>query len=307
MEYLSNKIQSLLDHRDELLQSSLRPASPMFPIAAEYPIVLARDASNLSLGLIEDQHVIAHANLWPRVLTDQKQSVNVGLIGNVATQSERRGGGLMRQLLEDITQEATAKGLAALFLWSDLSQFYQKMGFQSCGQEIRITLQKSAAQRFQALKPQRTRQFFPISADKLTASDLRVMLNSRPSGIATLLRSVEEFKQLLSIPMTNVLRDQTGHFVIMGKGYDMAGVIHEWGMEQPSTLVEACLDIFTITALDAITILLPSTHEHWTSSFKTMGAEISKHPVMLAKILDAKKMKSLLDSKKLFIWGLDSI
>src|SRR5688572_20896533 len=88
--------------RDRLLAAALREGGAPFPIAAEYPLVLADDAAAWSYCLGEADDVAAHANLWPRLLVDRTagREIPIGLVGNVATDAARRGRGLMRQLLD---------------------------------------------------------------------------------------------------------------------------------------------------------------------------------------------------------------
>src|SRR4051794_34006001 len=98
--------------RDALLTKSLREDGAPFPIASEYPLVLSAAGARFSYCLGLEGKIAAHANLWPRELG----TVPVGLVGNVATDAEHRGRGLMTAVMSGLGAEAEKLGLKALLL-----------------------------------------------------------------------------------------------------------------------------------------------------------------------------------------------
>src|SRR4051794_28539742 len=110
--------------RNRLLQRALRPEPAPFAIEREYPLVLGERGLGFSYCLGRGVDMVAHANLWPRTLVTGSGEVQVGLVGNVATDERYRGQGVMRSLLLELKREAERLGLKALVLWSDLLEFY---------------------------------------------------------------------------------------------------------------------------------------------------------------------------------------
>lgn len=125
MTIIKNVSTQDLAQRNQLLQNCLRPEPLPYPIQSEYPIVLNPDCHDYSHCLYDEDRVIAHANLWPRYLVDDKGRTvaKIGLIGNVATNDEYRGRGIMSKLLTYLESKAILADMQALVLWSDLSKF----------------------------------------------------------------------------------------------------------------------------------------------------------------------------------------
>lgn len=296
--------------RDSLLQAALRPEPLPFQIAAEYPLVLNRNNSDCSYCVTRQNEVIAHANLWPRVLVDRETGTkcDVGLIGNVATHEQWRGQGVMSKLIEHLKVTAADSGLKALYLWSDLSQFYQNQGFRSLGQEFRWSF--SLNRRIRSLA-QSSWEFFavPISQidDKLVESCLKI----RASARVTLQRSKDEMRELLSIPATFLLvgrrNGKIESYAVIGRGFDLAGVIHEWGATEPAALIATVKHILEKVQMPEIMVLTPSTIDSdWHSALTDFADQKVEHPLALVCMLDnSDKVRQLVERS--FIWGLDSI
>ncbi len=291
-----------IQERDELIRAALRPEPLPFSVASEYPIVLARDSA-FSYCLVEGNGVVSHANLWPREVIDQSGRVlaRVGLIGNVCTDEALRGKGYMRALLRDLEASARDQGLNALILWSELQNFYQNLGYTSWGSEIRYQI----GERPITLKSGLT--FESVDPAKLSAGDIERLLSLRPQLPQTLKRSADEFRKLLTIPALDLVvgmdQGEIEAFLLTGKGYDMVGVIHEWGGE-PHAVVHAC--DFILKELEFATMLLlcpkpiPAAYE---DAFDRRGLLKTSSAMAWGKILEPSE----LDPDQLFIWGLDSI
>jgi len=290
------------------LQEALRPQQPLFPVPSEYPTVLSQQSILHSHCLIVDGQVVAHANLWPRSLVDEVtgEALAVGLIGNVATALPMRGRGLSRAILSHVEQIAKAEGMNALFLWSDLLEFYQNLGFASCGREYRHSFDAAALAGFVASSPIDCPPWQQIDESKALK-----LLKTRFRVRATLARSADEFRTLLSIPETYafVMEGAKGveGYAVLGKGYDMEGVVHEWGAKRPEDLLALARHAATALSLPELTILLPGTiGESWKAPMDRWASRSEAHPLALAKII---RPSAGLDEaiKRMFIWGLDSI
>lgn len=296
--------------RDALLATALRPDGSPFPIAAEYPLVLAPGQTRFSHILCADADLVAHANLLPRrlVAPDGTYLLSVGLVGNVATDERWRGRGCMRTLFENMERVAAAEGLAALVLWSDLLSFYQGLGFRSRGGEYRVALDAKSLQDgaanaagIAALDPA------DVSDEVLTA-----LMRLRPAVAATVERTPADMRALLGIPGSLAFvcreRNEVTAWGVLGKGCDMAGVVHEWGFRDPSAFLSGLARLRQVCELKELMILCPAgARQTWEPVLARRAAAIEEHPMAIMKPL--RKLsgaeESLLDAA--FVWGLDSI
>ena len=299
------------EQRDILLTAALRPEGSPFPIAKEYPIVLGREDERLSFCLGAPNAPVAHANLWPRRLISRTHDtvLRIGLIGNVATTEQHRGQGLMRELFSALKTEATSQGLAALILWSDLLEFYQKLGFSSCGREHRwqFSRAKLRARLLQSVN------FTPLASTKPAVTE--ALLKSRYPVDFTLERSPTEFAQLLQIPGLTALisAGYNPAYVLLGKGCDMTCVVHEWGAPTPAVLLAGVLAAAEAADLADILLLTPANLEpSWQRYLHAQADVVTEHSMALMWCNEATQQETFAINAaeaidKSFIWGLDSI
>jgi N-acetylglutamate synthase-like GNAT family acetyltransferase len=301
--------------RNSLLQKSLRDEARHFSIESEYPIVLSKDGNRFSYCYRHESELVAHANLWPRVVTCSitKQRWQIGLIGNVATDERFRGRGIMSNVLEHLKSVATDNNLSILILWSDLLEFYQKQGFRSFGEERRyIYTRESLAQ---ILRDQTVKSVFFNKHEIKRISDvvLDTFIDLRPKTGLTINRTTSEFTSLLNIPNLNVFSssDNSGRitaFAILGKGADMESVVHEWGGETASDILDLLGFILANSDRDATMLLSPKIlPKQFYKELERFSAEKEKHSMALAWTHPALPKKDLKQLEELFIWGLDSI
>jgi hypothetical protein len=133
----------------------------------------------------------------------------------------------------------------------------------------------------------------------------------RPPVSATIQRSQAEFSCLLNIPNCEVcLLTEEGTpcaYAIIGKGYDMMGVVHEWGAEDPARLQHCLSAISTNLQLTELYLLTPYyIDEPWLTLFRSMAKEELRLDMALVKPLRSEWQDQLAISEG-FIWGLDSI
>lgn len=293
--------QSDILQRNKLLQTTLRDPNLPFLIHEEYPIVLAtsQNKEKSSFILEKNSRVVSHANLWIRkVATPQNHSnITIGLIGNVATDPAYQGNGYMKKLIDWVCNRAQSIKLDALILWSDLGKFYHKLGFKSLGVEVRYFFEK-------VHNISENNPLFALSGNDLTNEISEHLLSLRPQT-ATLSRSSTEFRSLAGIPNTTIIVNDPKNiqfYLIIGKGADFNGVIHEWG-GQPTQLMSG---IGYILEQLPMTILLSplKIEQAYESQFTAAASKAEKHHMALAKILNRDVEKEL---ESLFVWGLDSI
>ncbi len=294
--------------RNRLLQESMRPAAPLFAIESEYPIVLSREFPLFSVCCEESELIVAHANLWPRRIlgADGNTVAKVGLVGNVATHPNFRGRGVMKSLLDELITRATSQSLDALILWSDLSSFYQKMGFVALGEEFRWHIDRQLLGKEQVQSGHF--QFCP--AADAGSEIIQSCYALRYKQFPTLERTPGENLMIHKIPAMFLATyfdqsHQLSAFAIMGKGYDMAGVVHEWGALNCESLGALLGQLYDFVKVPEILFLTPSRLESSIQThLETQKISFSVHPMCLVKHLNPTKSTLLQD---LFIWGPDSI
>jgi len=304
----------LLEQRNALLQEALRPGFQDYSIESEYPIILKPGKDNFSYCTVapgknhRDQELLAHANLWPRTLIchDSGKSVKVGLVGNVATKRSSRGQGLMNRLLQFLWDHAKNQDLKALILWSDLTSFYQKMGFKQKGTELRLFLYRDDLKNV----PDESHIVSVIPASSLSLRNLDTLLKLRFQTPASLHRSAGEFKTLLSIPDTMLLiqgsLSSLFGYCILGKGFDMPGVIHEWGAFHPEIILNIIRHILVTTEWEFLMLLSPPLNRSpWLKPLTTVARKVETHPLGHIRTVEGSTADKIF--RKSFLWGLDTI
>ncbi len=286
--------------RDALLSASLRGPSHIalpgarFAIGAEYPLVLRGGEFSRCLALGQTR-VAAHANFWPRAFVSSTGvTLPVALVGNVATDASLRGRGLMSTLFEELCGEARRAGLRALLLWSDLQEFYQKLGFQATGRELRVTAKVERL-------PRGAGACAAIGAlDELKAQRL---LAQRPRIPWTLKRNAREFAEQLTIPGMHGLASAEG-WGVMGRGHDMQGVVHEWGGKTPAAALAVARALGEAAGYEQLVILAPGTVEReMRDALAGVAESVEEHAMAWVLPLGG----DVRELERAFVWGLDSI
>ena len=303
---------ALIEERNKLLQDSLREYHHNFSIVDEYPLLLTNsdDSRSTSYCALHSGTIVSHASLQVRNFktTAEKKTDKIGLVGNVATEKSWRGRGVMHCLFKEIQKRMVDQDLSLIVLWSDLIEFYQKLGFTSLGRENRFLLLRAsctplAADSFTYIEP-------PNYSLELTTDLLRL----RQKSYGSLERTAEEFQKLLSIPETYLFVEREGpaikSFAIVGKGADLVGVIHEWGSSTPKGIVGLAASIMDFGRIDELLLLTP---EQMASEQLTLISSIAAKREEFPMALGMKNPHSpVADSAwdalaKGFLWGLDSI
>lgn len=193
-------------------------------IAAEYPTAFS--PNNLhNMRIISDANtgVLSHAVLKPLIIKSAHVIFKVGAIGSVVTDDSHRGQGLSTKLIKDCLQAATDQSCDVAILWTDLFDFYKRLGFELAGSEVSFVIEDN----FEV--PAHNLRF---SNDNKVSPDAIYRLYSTHS--VNSVRTIEETRKFLSIPQTKVYtawesNGQLAAYAIEGKGADLGGYIHEWG------------------------------------------------------------------------------
>ena len=261
------------------LDSHLR-SDQTWSITSEYPAAFA-PANMANIRIITDNNeVLSHAVMRPLVVKSPSGLFKAGAIGSVVTSSEHRNQGLSTRTIESCIEASRLHGCDFAILWTNLYDFYRRMGFELAGTEMSVVLEHELS-------------------DIETPSSLRFMDSARvaPEPIHRLysqhtvssLRTLDETRKYLQIPNMRVYTAWDTHgalkaYAIEGKGADLIGYVHEWGGS-----VSNLLPLFThIRRIQAkpITIILPRHSQNLRRAFETIGLPINDGYLGMIKILN---------------------
>lgn len=299
--------------RNQFLQSTLRSdEQDKVAIESEYPLVLAPEYRNRSYLLLQDQQIIAHCNTLERLVVSETQtSFAVGLVGNVATSPHFRGQGHMRTLLAHMNEVAANHHWSALILWSDLLTFYQNLGFAALGKERRWHVsRKLLRDRSKQLKNQGL-EF--AAGGNISLEQAEKLMKCRAQCPCTLARTPLEMLTLLKIPQTHLFQAHDPGtsefaFLIMGRGSDMKGIVHEWGGNSGRALTLLLLRLIEVLQMESIMVLAPEALDQRNYEIlKKLSKSHEKHPSALVRFTDSATSEQKEAIANMFVWGLDSI
>lgn len=266
------------------LNESLR-AEAKWSIAAEYPTALTpQNIHNMHI-IAEGSRVLSHGVLKPLVIKTPQAILKVGAIGSIVTDEKHRGQGLSTQIIQSCLQSATAQQCDIAILWTDLFDFYRKMGFELAGTEISFVIEDN---------------FAPPHVDGLKfMSDTKVS----PDAIHRLysthtvssVRTIEETRKFLSIPQTKIYTawetsGQLAAYAIEGKGVDLGGYIHEWGGSAPKLL--ALLSHIRREKDQPFTIICPKHSTNLISQLKTKPVTTNNGFLGMIKIIHFEQLSA---------------
>lgn len=207
----------------QFLSAQLRPEKP-WTIAEEYPHAL--QAENLhNVRVIKDESgFLSVAVMKPLILKSPAGLFKAAAIGSVVTSPEHRNQGLSKQILEDCLQASRAHGCDFAILWTNLFDFYRKLGFELGGTEITLSIPEN-------LKAPNSEGLRFLQSNRVDADAILRLYSQHTAGSV---RTVDEIRKFLNIPNSRVFtawdsENRLQAYAVEGKGADFDGYIHEWG------------------------------------------------------------------------------
>ena len=205
----------------EFLSASIRPGQP-WSISEEYPTSLSRAQAHNMRVIMDNGEVIAHAVFKPIIIKTPAGIFKVAGIGSVVTSDRYRNQGHSTRIIESCLEAAKNADCEFAILWTELYDFYRRMGFELAGSESAIVIDRTLAPTTSYMFNDSNR----VSPDAI----LRVFHQHSVSSYRTL----DDVRASLAIPNSRVSTawDTTGKMVayaIEGKGADLNGYVHEWG------------------------------------------------------------------------------
>ncbi|MFN8943374.1 MAG: GNAT family N-acetyltransferase [Pseudobdellovibrionaceae bacterium] len=207
----------------QFLNQTLRPNLP-WSISEEYPnALLPNNIHNITI-LKDGNDVVSHAVLKPLVVKSPHVIFKVGTIGSVVTKEDHRNQGHSQKIIQNCLDLAREQSCDVAILWTNLYEFYQKMGFELSGYEISMVFEKEFTSPVKKL--------YRFSEEKNVSPEALLRLYSLHS--VNSLRTVDDMRKFLAIPKTKLYTAwNTEHqllaYAVEGKGIDLDSYIHEWG------------------------------------------------------------------------------
>jgi N-acetylglutamate synthase-like GNAT family acetyltransferase len=266
-----------LSHVIDFLNSRLRKDAG-WSISAEYPTALV-SANMHNIRIVMDQsQVVSHAVLKPLIVKSPHVIFKVGAIGSVVTDPAYRNQGLSTQIIQNCITEAQKQNCDIAVLWTDMYDFYRKLGFELAGSEISLHL----SQNIQV--PSMNLKFTDNS--KVSPDAILRIYNSHTCGTV---RTLDDIKKFLAIPKTKVYTAWDTHgklaaYAIEGKGADLGGYLHEWGGSVQSML--ALIAWIQTQRTSALTLIAPKNAQNMISHLETHGAIKNNGYLGMIKILN---------------------
>ncbi len=262
----------------KFLDQNLRPKNS-WSICAEYPTAFTTENIHNIRIITEGEKFLSHAILKPLFVKTPQAVFKIAAIGSVVTNSEYRNQGLSKTIITDCLDLAKAQDCDIAMLWTNLYDFYQKMGFALAGFEVSLTIDSH-------FEVQVDPKFKILKTHMIDASAIQKLLSQHT---ITTLRSLEEIKRFLSIPNSHIYtlwepNGTIGAFAVEGKGADLGGYIHEWGGS-----VSRLLQLFKYIQTDqnkVITVICPRHSQNLIEQCRRMKAGVHEGFLGMMKIVN---------------------
>lgn len=206
----------------EFLNQSLRN-NCNWSIDKEYPTALSlANRHNMNIVLSDDQ-IVSHAVLKPLIIKSPHAIFKVGAIGSVVTDENFRNQGWSQKILQQCLQQSSEQQCDIAILWTNLYDFYRKLGFELTGYECSFVFENEF---------DFDNQKYRYSSDSRVSVEAISRIYAQHSVGSV--RTHEEFKKFIQIPNTRIFtawtdQGQLAAYAVEGKGADLSNYIHEWG------------------------------------------------------------------------------
>lgn len=207
----------------KFLDENLRPQN-QWSIASEYPTALNQENIHNLRIITEGSQVLSHAALKTHIIKTPAAILKAGAIGSVVTHDKYRNQGLSRLVLNECLDLAKKQDCDFAILWTNLHDFYQKIGFALAGYEISLTIDEN-------FKVKKDPQYKFLKSPNVDPVALHKLMGQHT---VITFRNPDEVRKYLNIPNSSVYtlwepNGALGAYCVEGKGADLGGYIHEWG------------------------------------------------------------------------------
>jgi GNAT superfamily N-acetyltransferase len=186
--------------------------------------------SVLRIGVWDGTALVSCAGVRLANLRVPTGSLEVALIGAVATASSHRGAGLASRTVSLAVEWARERGAAMALLWGAETALYERLGFELCGMQTRVPLSELE------LGPA-IRDFSSITLGRGWLPSLMGGLRMRGSGLRLSDKDeswIEAHRGVDWYWLGDPEAPQA--YAAIGRGIDLQGLVHEWGGDSHEAL-----------------------------------------------------------------------
>ncbi len=263
------------------LNSQLRPQES-WSISQEYPLSInTQNLHNIRI-IEEDGKIISHAVVKILLVKTPIAIFRVAAIGSVVTLPEYQNRGYSTKVLKDCLDQAKIQNADFAILWTDIFDFYRRLGFELAGSETAIIFNSQIESEYNGLKF--------LSSKMVDPQSLLRLYNQHSMGT---LRTTSDINKYLKIPNSQLFTawDQNNHllaYAVEGRGADLSNYIHEWGGK-----VSKILALISEIQRQKSTPLTLITHPSSTNLIRQAtdrGALINKGYLGMIKIINTRDL-----------------
>jgi hypothetical protein len=231
----------------------------------------------------------------PLVIKSPAGLFKVAAIGSVVTAPEYRNQGLSRQVLDGCLEAGLHHGCDFAILWTNLFDFYRKLGFELAGTEISLEIPVA----FKA--PDNSPELNFMCSNKVDPDAILRLYSQHTCGG---IRTSEDIRKFLKIPNARVFtawdaQNRLQAYAVEGKGADFEAYVHEWGGGVSKLL--PLLQHMTKTEGRPLTLIAPFTSANLIQQLTSLGAKKNSGVLGMIKILNPE---SILLKMKKYIRGM---
>ena len=257
-------------------------------LEAEYPVSLGTAGLAGHRIVCEGERFASHAMSWNITLCARGSQLPAGLIGLVYTDPDFRGRGNAQACVRACLEDLRASGAWIAALWSDLPEFYARLGFRPAGREIFLGVDPEAC--LEALTglgvlpgvvttgPPRPEDFEALET-LYGAHPVRAVRD--PGALAQYAACAETdflVARLAGRPVA---------YAALGRGDDFRGIIHDWAGSAEGVL--ACLEALARPRGGAAWLIGPEPHPA-AAALRALGARLHTESFALLQLLDAGRL-----------------
>lgn len=270
-------MESELPRVIDFLNNRLREGAE-WSIASEYPTAFASSNLHNMRIIMDDEKVLSHAVLKPLVVKSPHVIFKVGAIGSVVTEPEHRNQGLSTAIMKDCLEQAQTQQCDIAVLWTNLYDFYRRMGFELAGNEVSVVIDEP-------LVPASTSLRFSDES-KVSPEAIHRLYSLHTAGSV---RTVEDVRKFLAIPRTKIYTawepdGSLAAYAIEGKGVDLGGYIHEWAGNVTKLL--SLLSWVKSRREDSLTLITPRHSRNLVTRLSDHGCLINEGFLGMIKIVN---------------------
>jgi predicted N-acetyltransferase YhbS len=235
----------------------------------------------LRIGVWDGDALVSCAGVRLAQLRVPTGSLDVALIGAVATAESHRGQGLASRTVSLAVEWARERGAGLAMLWGGETALYERLGFELCGVQVRPPL--SELDLGAPLK-----DLSQITLGRGWIPTLMSSLRMRGSGVKLAPQDERWMEAHQGVDWYWLGDPESPQaYAGIGRGIDLHGLVHEWGGESPEAL-KALLQLVCMERPDAQLLASPELLSAWSLGAPRPSSEVEF--LCMARALDATRL-----------------